>query len=185
MNSLIGQLPEWMRSPAALIAGGLLLLFLLVLVIRRRADAATHGLPSGRGWRGKVPLPNQASPLDAMRAALESSPRIQSLRQAAPVPSAVEDVPGGGATEAEGRPALEAGTSTGPQEDQSAAGSDVSDPARTDPAGAVDNHGDDAANVVPLRAGSASTKHPAEDADGEDEGAVPAVPEQVREQKKG
>lgn len=164
MNGLIGQLPEWMRSPAALIAGGLILLFLLVVLLRRSAGAAAQGLPSGRGWRGKVPLPTQASSLERMRAALEASGRSERFRQTAASPSMTDDVP------SEGVVATEANLKVDAEATQEAEG----------PASA----GEQAAKVVPLRAGSASAPDRSEPvADAEDEGDEPAVPEAARKQK--
>lgn len=172
MNGLIGQLPEWMRSPATLIAGGLILLFLLVVLLRRRAGGAAHGLPSGRAWRGKVPLPTQASPLDAMRAALESSRRIEPLRQSAPPPTAT-DVPSERTLEAEGTPGDGSGTT---QEVEGASVQDAGDADATGPAG------DAAAKVVPLRSTSAPGR-PEGKQEAADEGDGPAIPEAAREQK--
>lgn len=175
MNGLIGQLPEWMRSPAALIAGGLILLFLLVVLLRRSAGAAAHGLPSGRGWRGKVPLPTQASSLERMRAALEASGRSERFRQTAASPPMIDDAPSEGVVAPEANLKVDAEAT---QEAEGPSAQDARGPEVTASAG------EQAAKVVPLRAGSASAPDRSEPVDdAEDEGDEAVVPEAAREQK--
>lgn len=160
MNGLTGQLPEWMRSPAALIAGGLILLFLLILVLRRKSDAGGYGLPSGRGWRGKVPLPSQASSLERMRAALEASGRIGPARPSASPSPAQDDAGAVRGTLADATPASDAGATRAT--DGEVGNAEVGKPDED-----ADTGGDDSAKVVPLHTGTPSSADEGAGADDE------------------